>query len=93
MKNLNEQLNIDLKNGTWSISTSDDNLVAGTPVSKTGYEDYTTDEVETSVEPTTTTSNTSSDEEYGQRRLDSMQDIPKMNPKNPFPLDNDKVDQ
>ena len=74
MKNLNEQLNIDLKNGTWSISTSDDNLVAGTPVSKTGYEDYTTDEVETSVEPTTTTSNTSSDEEYGQRRLDSPQE-------------------
>jgi hypothetical protein len=29
MKNLNEQLNIDLKNGTWSTSTSDDSSNGG----------------------------------------------------------------
>ena len=29
MKKLNEQVNIDLKNGTWSISTSDNNSGAG----------------------------------------------------------------
>ena len=29
MKKLNEQLNVDLKNGTWSLSTSDNNSSAG----------------------------------------------------------------
>jgi hypothetical protein len=34
MKNLNEEFNIDFKNGTWSISTSDDNSDGGSDSSK-----------------------------------------------------------
>ena len=35
MKNLNEQFNIDFKNGTWSLSTSDDNSDGGSDSTKT----------------------------------------------------------
>ena len=55
MKNLNEQLNIDLNNGTWSTSTTDNNAGGGSnaggkvsstnPKSPDYYNDYETDEI------------------------------------------------
>ena len=43
MKNLNEQLNIDFKNGTWSTKAKVDST---NPNSADYYSDYQTDEIE-----------------------------------------------
>jgi len=70
MKNLNEQLNIDFKNGTWSILTKA-KVDSTNPNSADYYSDYQTDEIESDSGKNINNNNSGDYSDYGAAEEDN----------------------